>query len=452
MDSNPKDRLASFRKRLIWLGLCVIFLLSSACGLPERILRRNPFVELPSDQGGLIAFMGDDGNIYTANRNGDDLRPITDDAQFSPDSEDAVRFYQAPTWSPDGKRLAFIGTDRQGGTTESASLFTTTPDGKNLQQVYNSDERIPFYLYWAPDSERITFLSSGGADNELLLQLASVQGDDVQILDTGQPYYWVWSPEMNRIFTHKGGSAAVNPDARISFIDLNGEASEVELSLRPGAFQAPDWSPDGSQLLFSAETDDRQRSIFLADQQGSVNKIVATTGGAVALAWSPLGGKLAYLSDPNPTSGFLAGSLTVVNPADPEDALTTVDDQVIAFFWAPDAKKIAYFVPVIDVPGDELVQTGDSDPVLRLSLRVLFVDSGESRELVLFVPTTQFLNIIPFFDQYQRSDTIWSPDGGSLVYSGLDSEQLPGIYVVEVSNGNPPTRIADGQLAFWSWK
>lgn len=435
----------------VW-WFCGLLFLSFACGLSDDILDRSPFGDSGGGQGGLIAFTGNDGNIYTADREGNNRRAITEDAQFSPDSEEGLRFYQSPTWSPDGKRLAFIGTSRHGARTESVSLYTTTPDGQGFQQAFGSDAYVPFYLYWAPDSERITFLSSAEGENELVLQLVSAQGGEAQILGRGQPYYWVWSPDTQRIFTHTGGSAAVNAEAQISFINLDEGAGEDELSLRPGVFQAPDWSPDGSELLFSAQTDDGGRAIFLADQQGTVKKVVATASGAVAFSWSPVGDKLAYLADPNPATQVLTSALTVTDPDQPENAITSVDDQVIAYFWAPGGDKIAYFVPVIDGPGDELVQTDGSDPILRLSLRVLSVNTGESSEAALFVPTTQFLNIIPFFDQYQRSDTIWSPDGDDLVFSAIGADEVPGVYIVEVGNDKPPTRIADGRLAFWSWK
>jgi TolB protein len=435
-----------------WLGFCGLLFLSFACGLPNDILGRSPFGEASSGQSGLIAYIGNDGNIYTADRGGDNRRAITEDAQFSPDSEEGVRFYQAPTWSPDGKRLAFIGTDRHGGRTESVGLYTTTPDGQGFQQAYSSDEYTPFYLYWAPDSERISFLSSGVSGNDLFLQLVSAQGGEAQILGTGQPYYWVWSPDTQRIFTHTGGSATFSAEAQISFIHLEDDGREDDLGLRPGVFQAPDWSPDGSELLFSAETDNGERAIFLADQDGSVNKILASASGAVALSWSPVGNRIAYLADPNPATQLLTSALTIIDPGQPEDAITSVDDQVVAYFWAPDGERIAYFVPVIDGPGDELVQTEGSDPILRLNLRVLSVETGESGDVALFVPTTQLLNIIPFFDQYQRSVTIWSPDGNYLVYSAVDADEVAGIYVVEVGSDQPPTRIADGRLAFWSWK
>jgi hypothetical protein len=78
--------------------------------------------------------------------------------------------------------------------------------------------------------------------------------------------------------------------------------------------------------------------------------------------------------------------------------------------------------------------------------------SGETQQLALFRPTNDFVNILPYFDQYHRSATIWSPDSRNLVIPALSPEGDPGIYVVEAAGNLQPRYISDGSLAFWSWK
>jgi len=63
-----------------------------------------------------------------------------------------------------------------------------------------------------------------------------------------------------------------------------------------------------------------------------------------------------------------------------------------------------------------------------------------------------FLNIMPFFDQYQRSATIWSPDNNNLVISALDQDGEQGIYAIEIAENSEARLLASGSLAFWSWK
>ncbi len=438
-------------QRFLWFGLLVMLFLS-ACRLSPEAIRQGPGIDLFKPQNGLIAYVGTDGNIYTVNPDGEDQRSITSDAQLSPDSGEGLQFYQFPTWSPNGERLAFVGTNRSSGEAEPVKLFTATPEGEELIEVYSSFDQIPFYLYWSPNSEQLSFLTSIKGENNLYLKVVPAEGGEVQVLGKGQPFYWDWSPDNRRIFIHTGGAAAIRSDAQLFFLNLNNEIVEDKLDLRPAAFQAPAWSPEGDELLFAAEDKNGQSALFLADDQGKVVKALRTSMGTFAFSWSPDGNKLAYLFDTRSSTQVLASKLTVIDPAKPNDEINTIDDHVIAFFWSPDSRNIAYFVPLTDTPGEDLIQFGESGRILQLSLRVLDVENGAAREIALYVPTNQFLNILPFFDQYQRSDTLWSPDSQRLVYSALEPNGKIGIFVADASGETNPTRLSEGVFAFWSWK
>jgi TolB protein len=440
------------RKWFAFLSVMLVFpLLISACLPLKTFMDRNPISALIRPSIGLIAYAGTDGNIYTVDLDGQNLHPVTNDARMPAGSDTEGRFYGFPTWSPDGHRLAFIATSRSSISTSTVSLYTAGPGRGNPLEVFSSQKQVPFYLYWSPDSQYLTFLTSGEG-NDLFLQMVPADGGEVQILEKGQPFYWDWSPDDQRIFIHTGGVASLRPDARLSFLNLNEQVNEQKLDLRPASFQAPAWSPDGSELLLAAQVDGEQDALLLIDNQGTVERTLVKTHGAIAFAWSPDGSKFAYILDTNSGAPILSSPLSVIDPDRPEQPVTTLDDHVIAFFWSPDGRKIAYFVPVLESPADEQVQFGQPEATFRLSLRVLDISTAEAQELALFVPTGQFLNILPFFDQYHRSATIWSPDSQHIVYSALEAHIGSGIYTVRASGDHPPNRIAIGDLAFWSWK
>jgi hypothetical protein len=130
---------------------------------------------------------------------------------------------------------------------------------------------------------------------------------------------------------------------------------------------------------------------------------------------------------------------------------TVVDQNIAAFFWSPSGEEIAYYVLVpTNEGGSESADT--TAPTLALQLNVLDVPTGESRSLFTYLPTNQFLSILPYFDQYHQSATIWSPDNNNLVLSFLDGEGNPGIAIVAASGQLEPRLLAGGYLAFWSWK
>ena len=118
----------------------------------------------------------------------------------------------------------------------------------------------------------------------------------------------------------------------------------------------------------------------------------------------------------------------------------TAADEVIAYFWSPDGNKILYFSPVAETNG-----------VLLLQVQVLDIASGEIRLLSTIRPAAEFLRqIVPYFDQYQRSATIWSPDSRFVVLNAATRDGHPGIYSVPISSGEEARFIANGQLPFWS--
>jgi CubicO group peptidase (beta-lactamase class C family) len=63
----------------------------------------------------------------------------------------------APRWSPDGKRIAFVGESHG-----STDIFVMDPDGRNIVQL-TDDDAFDTFPIWSPDGQTILFLSSGGS-------------------------------------------------------------------------------------------------------------------------------------------------------------------------------------------------------------------------------------------------------------------------------------------------
>ena len=196
----------------------------------------------------------------------------------------------------------------------------------------------------------------------------------------------------------------------------------------------------------------KEKEIILTDGSGSIEKALGTFEASTSFAWSRDSELVAYIDSDRALTAGTIGAMHVMDLATSEDFFQ--DKDVMAFFWSPNSKKLAYFKPFIANNASEggTDTSGQAQQRVLLQLNVLDVISGETHELFTFRPTDQFAAVLPYFDQYHQSTTIWSPDSNNLVLSFLTTENNPGIAIVAASGQLEPRLLAEGYLAFWSWK
>jgi Tol biopolymer transport system component len=204
-------------------------------------------------------------------------------------------------------------------------------------------------------------------------------------------------------------------------------------------------------MILAAETGEGKEALLLTNERGRVIKELVSVEGAVAFGWSPNGKSLAYISAEGQDGPDSARKLTVLQLDQPEQAEVASEDVPLAFFWSPDSKRLAYFTPIMSASTPEPGGAA-AEPTFLLSLNIFEVASGKTIQVSTFLPSSDFINLLPFFDQYQYSSTIWSPDSRRLVLSAVNGEGEKGIYVVEASANLQPRFLTAGDLAFWSWK
>jgi Tol biopolymer transport system component len=424
----------------------LLALLIASCMPQDGRIPQSPLLSTLERKSGLIAYMGADGNIYVSDQAGGKQKQLTDDATdpLNPPAEFST--YQLPTWSLDGNQLAFMGLR---GTSDETTgrILVADIEADTLNEIFSSKTEFPFYLLWSPDAANVSFLTTAASGQALVLQRAPVAGGESTIIDTGSPYYWSWAPDGRILITHSGGAESSTTPEHLAFIRLQGEEIiETGLELTPTSFQAPAWSPDGSLIVLTRSEGDK-KEIILTDDTGQYIKTLGEFTLNTAFGWSSDSKKVAYIDG---VQAMNAGVIGVLNVVDTEtDENIAIGENVIAFFWSPDGKRIAYFVPF--VPSEE-GSGQQSSGQFFLQLNMLDVETRESKELFTYQPTQQFAGILPYFDQYQQSNTIWSPDNNNLVLSFLDSEGNPGIAIAAASGQLEPRLLADGYLAFWSWK
>jgi len=424
-----------------------IFLLNMLAVLITACVSRDSIFSTIKGESGLIAYVGADGNMYTSDQGGGHVSQLTKDASLQPN---AAVLYQMPTWSPDGNQLAYIRTSKAKGSPASTIVVTDT-SGKAVNDIYTSESQHPFYMLWSPDAAHVSFLSTSSSQGLLLLQSAAVKDAESTILDTGSPYYWSWAPDGKTLITHSGGANTSTTPEHFAFIQVQ-DSGVIEdgLDTTPGSFQAPAWSPDGGHIALTQKKNGKNE-IILVNGRGAYEQTVSSIGEYAAFGWSADSKKLAYIDGKiTPLNVGIIGKMSILN-VDTSKKIATDAVNVFAYFWSPNGEQLVYFVPV---SGGNSNSNTSSTQQLLLQTFLLDAETGVSTELFTYRPTSDFVSILPYFDQYQQSNTIWSPDSKSFVLSFVDQNDKPAIAIVNISNAQQPTTtlLAEGTLAFWSWK
>ena len=441
-------RRAAVGRGVLLLALAAALL--GGCGERRLQLQPSPLLQALQRNAGRIGFIGPDGNIYRIAQRGGEPTPVTADAGANRAERTAVAYLQ-PTWAPDGRSMAFARTALTGARSLQASIWVTGGRNGPPREVFNTSTLRPIYLYWSPDSARLTLLSQPLDSAELELGVIDLDQDRYRALDQGQPYYWSWLPDNSALVTHVGGDVRLNAAARLSLVPLDPLRGKADFNLAPTAFQSPAVSPDGRYVAFVTTTASGT-SLVAREIDGPDERLLTAVPGFAYFAYAPRGNRIAVLKSATPGPAA-DGELTIIDTRSGSETALPHGD-VIAFFWAPNGQRIAYLVPAraAQEQGLELDPRFARQPRLFYAeLRVADVRRGNSWRVVQFPISEGFLRLhLPFFDQYLRSTSIWSPNSRFLTYAALTAAGGPGIFVSAASGTLRPQFLAAGDLASWS--
>jgi Tol biopolymer transport system component len=360
-------------------------------------------------------------------------------------------------WTQDGSGLGFERRLSNG----DIELFSAAPDGRDLTRL----TRKPDYdqlLTWAPSADKLAWLHRdvlAAANPGYDLMTADTRGLgtkrllDVSLAGAENPP--AWSSDGRTIVLSALPPESTRDPIAIWSIDVaSGKAAP--LAGAEGDAEAPSLSPDGRQLAFYEE-DEHGVFLWTSDTDGGNRQRIGPGGGTAGEfellrgpAWSPDGRTIAYARGDGCEDDYCETPEVWLAPPGGEPRLLTRGRDPS---WSPDGKRIAFADgPVVAVIGAD----GRGRHFVAKGASPLWSPHGE---VIAYVAHDSELSIVAADGSGRRplaevepQDFVWSPDGASIVYSGLYSVKATGGKPVLLTRlkggGESPAFSRDGRVAW----
>jgi len=270
--------------------------------------------------GSSLIVLEAEGEIYTIRPDGSALTLLTEPLDGMGGG--------APTWSPDGTRIAFYN---------AGALYVMNSAGSAENWIAEVDYCCDFE--WSPDGNRIAFSASPGGVANLYVIGADGSNRNQITNSPAADREPSWSPDGSQIVFERFAGQFGGPE--VYRVDADG-SDEVQLTTNPWSDEDPTWSPDGARIAFKRgyeQGGESYSAIYTMDPDGSnLLNVSGGPGNDEQPSWSPDGTNIAFV-------GWRSGNADIFlvnSDGSGSKRLTTAPEKDEWPSWSPDGAGLVF--------------------------------------------------------------------------------------------------------------
>jgi Tol biopolymer transport system component len=376
---------------------------------------------------------------------------------------------RAPTFSPDGRQVAFTWNGENGA---NADIYVL-PVGSGTPLRLTSDPAVDNAPAWSPDGSQIAFVRLQGTTRAIYLATAPVPNSERKLAEIraippppGELVPVSWFPDGKRLVAADRDAEGRMNGIVVIPVDRGEPQRVIWTAVADGTYHFPALSPAGDALGYAMCVGPLNCRLYVTELtaertvKGAPRRLTQLSSDARGLAWTTDGRAIMYAAGAGVSTSFLWR--VPVDGAEPE-RIELAGNYASAPAVATAGNLLAYTRGATAADIWKLTPDGETQSFLSSTLddrnpqvspdgtRVVFESSRLGQDSQLWVANIDGTNAAPLLQGFKgvAGSPRWSPDGRAIAFDGQDDQGQLAVQTVSAEGGRPRV-LAHGYTPSWS--